>query len=227
MNLIQIKQIDGLQSALNQISSSVYNLNVSIDAEFDSFNDFWGQLSWTTDSIQINSVGEVKDGDANIALRLENGGLSTSSASYFKGSTNFSGPINSSSSLNLTSSVGQLNYLSPNGVKQFTDCIAPNYSGVTSSSASLSSDNYIVGVRTASVGGPVSLTLPNAQAGKEVKIKDEDAQSSFRTITVSCLGSQTIDGHSEVYVNQDGGFLSVYSNGSNWFSLNQSGVGLV
>jgi hypothetical protein len=226
MNLIQIKQVDGLQSALNQVSTAIHNLNLTVDSEFESFNDFWNQLTWTSDYVQMNGAGGTLDGDNNIALRLENGGFSTSSPSYFKGGVTFSAAVNHTSSLNLTSNVGQLSYLSPNGVKQFSDCIQPNYSGVQTSSAQMSSSNYIVGARVSSVGSPISLTLPEAEEGKEIKVKDEDFGASIYNITVQCKGSENIDGLSSVAITRDGGYLSAYSNGANWFVLNSSGISI-
>tara|TARA_B100000131_G_C18027479_1_gene577023 strand:- start:418 stop:1101 length:684 start_codon:yes stop_codon:yes gene_type:complete len=227
MNLIQIKQIDGLQSALNQLSNSVFNLNEEIDNEFSTFDDFWGQLTWTENYIKVNSEGETVDGDDNISLRLEGGGLSTPYKSYFKGGIEVTGGFSLSSDLNLVSYEGQLNYITSSGeVKKFKDCINPTYSGVTTTSSALSSDNYIVGARTASAGGAITLTLPESVEAKEIIVKDESINASVDPVIVNCNGSETIDGKSSIKISEDGGFFTTFSNGSNWFVSNGSGISI-
>ena len=219
MNLIQIKQIDGLESALNSLAGSQYDLDNRVSGSFESYDNFWDQLDWTEDSITVDSYGETFDGDANIAFAVNNGGFSCLNNSYFKQDLKISGD------LIINSNTGQLIYKNSEGESvRFNGAISPNHETVTATSYSLTNDSYIVGVDTAYTSAPVTIKLPPPKAGKEIKIKDEGFAAAVNTIFVEPYSSETIEGGLNIEVSGNGAFVNVYSNGVNWFVLNQSGV---
>ena len=209
MNLIQIKQIDGLNDSLNSLASSIYNLNQEIDASFSDRDNFWNQLYYDSDHVIINSPGSTVNGEQDIALAVSQGGILGSGDSVFSSSLKVAGD------LLLTNNTGQLVYLDPQGnQKRFSDTISINQATISSSS-SLSSDQYIVGVNTLS--NSVNLTLPPPSKAKEIIIKDQSFNASINNITITPNSSETIDGSLNFKISGDGGFASVYSDGANWY----------
>ncbi|HSX08187.1 MAG TPA: right-handed parallel beta-helix repeat-containing protein [Candidatus Saccharimonadales bacterium] len=66
-----------------------------------------------------------------------------------------------------------------------------------------------------------TVTLPSAvgAAGRIYIIKDESGAAGSNNITVSTTGGQTIDNTASKLLNTNYGFLRLYSNGVNWFSI--------
>ena len=219
MNLIQIKQIDGLETALNSLSSSQYVLGQEVTGSLEAYDDYWNQLYWDENSIEVNSVGSEFDGDSDIALGLSNGGFSCLGNSYFKQDLTVKGE------LLLTTTTGQLVYKDASGSSvKFNGAISPNYEDVTSASKSLTPESYIVGVDTYSISAPVSLTLPPPSAGKEIIIKDEGFSAGTHSIFVNPNSTELINNQINAEISGSGAFLNIYSNGTDWFITNNSGI---
>ena len=219
MNLIQIKQIDGLKSSLNSLSQSIYNLEQEVTGSFGIYDDFWGQLEWTEDYVLIKSAGDTVGGREDMSLGISEGHLYVDHSGIF-------GAISSTGPAVFTDSVGQIHFKNIQGEEvQLKGSIAPNYTSVASSSATLSVEDYIIGVHTSFVSS--TLTLPSAtsvSAGKEYIIKDEDGAASTRNIILTGVNSETIDGALGVTITGSWGSASIYSNGSNWFTHSTAGV---
>ena len=256
MNLIQIKQIDGLQDALNSLSTSIYDVDQDIKSELEDFDDYWGQFYWTEDRVELNSGGSTSNGRDGIALDISAGGLRVYADSYFEselvvegnsyfrslvsggslicegsaevgGNLEVSCELNVAGNINATSSIGQIKYLNNDGQQvSLANVMQSNYSGVSSSPAELSLDNHIVGVKTSSVGEECSLVLPPPSSSKQIIIKDEDFTSSTYNISVSPNSSESIDGQIGFTITGNGGFAQVYSNGVDWFLYGSSGISI-
>lgn len=222
MNLIQIKQIDGLTASLNSLSNSVYDLDQSISGVFESYDDFWDQHQWDSDHVLMNSAGASVGGYNGIGLGLMNAGI------YVAGTGVFNDHVGYAKNVYATQNAGQIVFKNSNGdLQSLTGTIDPNYSGVTTPSADISSSNYILGVDTSTIAAGSQLNLPLASsvsAGKEYIIKDEGLAASLFNVEVSGSGGDFIDSSLSLIITGDGGHASLYSNGSNWFLQNSSGI---
>jgi hypothetical protein len=248
MNLIQIKQIDGLQTTFNSLAASIYDLDNEVQEKFDSYNGFWNQHYWDEVHVSINSEGTTVGGHDNIALSISQGGLHVYSDSYFdekidcRGLTshalisgvalecsqglNVGGNFNVSGRVYATGFAGQINFLADDGqVKRLTNIFQPSFSGVNNRQSELTPDNYIVGVNTEGIGQVSFITLPSAAEGKEIKIKDQQAAASGYNIYIQTKDDEKIDTYdTDIIIKDDGGFANFYSDGSNWFVLASSGI---
>lgn len=283
MNLIQIKQIDGLQTALNNIASDQYQLSASVSGSFGEYDDFWYQANWTREQINFTSAGSSFEGKNGLAIVINNGGLfvrnditcegdlsvadnivcqgglSTSNDVVCGGSLSVGGSVSgvggvlsisddvacqgdlsvsndvacqgdlsvsNDISCQGSSSLNLVTYTDGKGdTKTLKGSIFPNYESVLSSAFDLGEDSYIVGVQTSTIGSSSIIKLPTGNhkvAGKEVFIKDEQFNASSFNIEVNCSDG-LIDGSSQNFViTGDGGYLNLYTNGTNWFSLGQA-----
>jgi hypothetical protein len=88
------------------------------------------------------------------------------------------------------------------------------YRHVTASTSS--NGERIIGVTTDSA---VTLTLATNDmfVGRVLTIKDETGNAATNNITVDTEGAETIDGAASKTVSTNYGYISVYSDGSNWF----------
>lgn len=79
---------------------------------------------------------------------------------------------------------------------------------------------YLEALNT-SITAPRTITLPTAigAPGKLYIIKDESGVAATNNITVATTSGQTIDNAASKSLNTNYGFLRVYSNGANWFSI--------
>lgn len=78
----------------------------------------------------------------------------------------------------------------------------------------------IIGVTDTS--SSVNIILSSADVlivGLPITIKDESGAANTINITITTEGSETIDGVSSIPIDADYGKLTVYSDGSNWFSI--------
>lgn len=69
---------------------------------------------------------------------------------------------------------------------------------------------------------PKTVTLATADviAGKQITVKDEAGTVTLnRDITIATQGAETIDGAASVVITADYGQITLYSDGSNWFTL--------
>ena len=222
MNLIQIKQIDGLTASLNSLSNSIYELDNSISGSFESYDTFWDQHQWDSNHILINSDGSNVGGYEGTALGLMNGGI------YVNGTGVFTNSIGIGGNLFATQTPGQIYFMNSAGnIQQLKGTIDPSYSGMSTSSSSISSDNYIIGVDASSISAVSELQLPSASSvdqGKEYIIKDESFSASSYNINVTGFGGESVDSSLGFTITGDGGHASVYSNGSQWLLHNSSGI---
>lgn len=93
-----------------------------------------------------------------------------------------------------------------------------NRVGPKSAAYTTARDDEIVGVDSS--GGTVTITLDSASAadGHRKTIKDEAGSAGTNAITVDTEGSETIDGSSSVSISSNYGSVTVYSDGTNWFT---------
>jgi hypothetical protein len=219
MNLIQIKQIDGLKSSLNSLAQSLYNLEQEVTGSFGLYDDFWDQHEWTKDYVLMKSPGDTVGGRKDMTFGVSEGHLYVDHSGVF-------GAISSSGPAVFTDSVGQIYFKNIQGEDvQLKGSIAPNHVSVTLPSATLSVEDYIIGVHTSSVLSEV--TLPSAtsvSAGKEYIIKDEDGAANVSNITVTGVNLETIDGALGATITGAWGYMSIYSNGSNWLTHASKGI---
>jgi len=82
--------------------------------------------------------------------------------------------------------------------------------------------DYLVGIQSDTLSNSITLTLPDADAllnGQTFVIKDEGGAVNTYPVTISCGGSDTIDGQNEVILESPYTSISVYCNGSNKFFI--------
>ena len=220
MNLIQIKQIDGLTSSLNSLATEIYDLEQEISGSFGGFDNFWDQHEWGEDYVLLKSSGsDTPLGRSNGAMILSNGHLYVDNSGVFGG-------LSSSGPAYLTTSVGQLYYKNIQGDNvQLKGSIAPNYNSITTPTHNASADDYILGVQTSLTSSEVYLpAVGDVSAGKEYIIKDENGNASVNNITITGVNSETIDSNLGVVVTGSRGYVSVYSNGSSWQISSERGI---
>ena len=73
---------------------------------------------------------------------------------------------------------------------------------------------------TYSPSGAITIDLKTAQLidGRVVHIKDAGGNAGSNNITITTEGSETIDGSSTASITDNYGALSIYSDGTNWFT---------
>lgn len=84
----------------------------------------------------------------------------------------------------------------------------------------LDSDHFVC--KTAITGGGDTLTLPVAAtvaAGTVFVITDESGSAGTNPITVDGNASETIDGALTLDIDVDYGFIAIYTDGANWFTV--------
>ena len=80
--------------------------------------------------------------------------------------------------------------------------------------------DYIVNsTRSAAGAGTVNLLTATVAAGKIYHIKDAAGNAGTNNITVATQGAETIDGAAIATINTNYGSVSVYSDGTNWFTF--------
>ena len=79
----------------------------------------------------------------------------------------------------------------------------------------------IVHVAYTTTAAVTSFTLPTAQAiaGRTISIKDADGNASVNNITIDTEGAETIDGAATLVMATDDQAVTLYSDGTNWFTL--------
>lgn len=76
-----------------------------------------------------------------------------------------------------------------------------------------------VKLRKITVGTAITLTLPTAVEGATYIIKDESGNASTNTITIATPGTETIDGSASTTIVSNYNSITLYSDGSNWFTV--------
>ena len=82
--------------------------------------------------------------------------------------------------------------------------------------------DYLIGVKSQLLSSPITLTLPSADDllnGQTFVIKDEGGALQDYPLTISCTGTDTIDGQNSVDLESDYASLTLYCNGSNKFFI--------
>lgn len=87
-------------------------------------------------------------------------------------------------------------------------------------------DDAIVGVADTTMPRTITLThTAIVGPGKTLTIKDESFAASGNPILIQGSSGQTIDGLANISIDVNGGSLSVYSDGSNWHSIEMNTAG--
>jgi hypothetical protein len=90
----------------------------------------------------------------------------------------------------------------------------------TAANYNVQSNDYLVAVTN--TAAPRTVTLPSAITmgdGKVFIIKDESGGAAANNITINPQGGQTINGAASIIINTNHGFVQLYSNGANWFTM--------
>lgn len=76
-------------------------------------------------------------------------------------------------------------------------------------------------------GAAVTLTLASEMVaeGAFVRVTDEGGAAATNAITIETEGSETIDGATSQTIGSDYGSLTLYSDGTNWFTLSSTAGG--
>lgn len=92
----------------------------------------------------------------------------------------------------------------------------PNHVTITAATYTVKDEDQIIGLKRA---GTITVTLPSAAAvipGRPYVFKDENGTANTNNYTIGTEGSETIDGASTVVISTNNGFVTVYSDGTNW-----------
>jgi hypothetical protein len=93
---------------------------------------------------------------------------------------------------------------------------------VVTTNYSISERDYLLGIQSDSLSNSITLTLPNANNllnGQTFVIKDEGGAVSTHPVTVSCAGSDTIDGQNQVVLESSYASIQLYCNGANKYFI--------
>lgn len=92
---------------------------------------------------------------------------------------------------------------------------------VNTATYDLLNNDYILHVTYTGTGPVTSLTLPTAQttAGRTIIIKDAGGNATINNITIDTEGAQTIDGQANWVLGIDYESVTLYSDGTNWFTI--------
>jgi len=96
-----------------------------------------------------------------------------------------------------------------------------NVTTVNAATYDLLAGDYILNVTYTVTAAVTSLTLPTAQVveGRVVIIKDAGGNASANNITIDTEGAETIDGSATLVMSSDYEWVTLYSDGSNWFVI--------
>jgi len=90
----------------------------------------------------------------------------------------------------------------------------------SSTAASVNSaGEALIGVTDTSAARTVTLDTDDVIDGKTIIIKDESGGAATNNITIATEASETIDGASTATISTDYGYIKVYSDGTNWFTI--------
>ena len=91
----------------------------------------------------------------------------------------------------------------------------------TTGSTTTDSDMYILGVTDTSSPRTIQLETSDVEvAGRRIIIKDESGNAgSGNPISITTQGSETIDDMNAIVINVDYGYVELYPDGTNWFTL--------
>ncbi len=89
----------------------------------------------------------------------------------------------------------------------------------TASDLTADIDDYLIAVTDTSISRTITLPTAAVSEGKTYIIKDESGLAGTNSIDIDTEGSETIDGAASKTINSNYGSATVYSDGSNWFSI--------
>ena len=86
-------------------------------------------------------------------------------------------------------------------------------------------DDAIVGVSNTDIVRVITLTdTAIAGPGKVITVKDESFGASTNNVVVQGTAGQLLDGGANIPITVDGGHLTVYTDGVNWFNISSTGT---
>ena len=100
------------------------------------------------------------------------------------------------------------------GIGYVRRAVAANYS--------IGERDYLIGIQSHELSNSITLTLPSADGllnGQTFVIKDEGGDLPTYPVTVSCAGSDTVDGQNQVVLESPYASLTLYCNGSDKFFI--------
>ncbi len=86
----------------------------------------------------------------------------------------------------------------------------------------IQSIDYLIGIQSDTLSGPITLTLPDADSqlnGQTFVIKDEGGAINTYPVTVSCGAGDTIDGQNQVVLESPYASISIYCNGASKYFI--------
>lgn len=98
-----------------------------------------------------------------------------------------------------------------------------NVRRATATNTTITTDDYLIAVTDTSVARTITLPLAGSVGAsatyiREFVIKDESGGAGTNTITITRSGGNTIDGANDVFISSNHGKVTVFSNGTNWFT---------
>lgn len=101
---------------------------------------------------------------------------------------------------------------------------SPALSGLVYQQITITASTYTVDagsnfdylIFTDSTNNTITITLPAPTAGRFLQFKDKTGQAGTNNVTIQQHASETIDGATSVVIAQAYGYLSLYSDGTNW-----------
>ena len=114
-------------------------------------------------------------------------------------------------------------------IHQFTGSVLINgplvcksRNGIQQQRSIFSSKHHFIAVQTTTINNASTMTLPSAATlrdGQSFVIKDEQGSANNFNIQISTVGSDTIDGQDNVFIESPYGAINLYTNGSDKFFI--------
>ena len=190
-----------------------------------------GQAAGPTGSLQFLTGSNATSGSTNLLF------LSASNTLVLTGTLDVSGTINANQMninvinknvINLSASGDTKFGDTDDDTHQFTGSVLVNgtivrsRTSVATTSYSMNSKNYFVGIRSDTIAAASTVTLPVAstlQSGQSFVIKDEGGNAQTYNIKITASAADLIDGESEIYIESPYGAINLYTNGADKFFI--------
>lgn len=170
------------------------------------------------------------EGGNNIQADANQLQINAAAAAYLNGSTIAelaaeSVGLSGSASIALHSELGSVQLSASSGIQitgltTFSSGQAYNYRAAETTSITVETTDYILGVKPTTAGGEVTVSLPaaaDAGEGYILLIKDVEGGAGTNNIVVDASGSQTIDGSATFTIDTNYAAANFFTDGSNWF----------
>jgi hypothetical protein len=92
---------------------------------------------------------------------------------------------------------------------------------VTDANYTSTSSDYLIAYISITAGRTVNLPAASSMTNKTLIIKDESGSAGPHNITIDGFGSESIDGSATKSISTNFGTMTIYSNGSSWFTIYQ------